>query len=38
MPGGQLVNPQAPVAQKAADQVVFRFQGDGVEFFLIEPH
>ena len=34
MPDGQLVNPQAPVAQKAADQVVFRrFQGEGVEFF-----
>ena len=27
-------NPQAPVAQKVADQVVFRrFQGEGVEFF-----
>ena len=32
-------NPQAPVAQKSADEVVFRnFQGKGVEFFLIEPH
>ena len=28
------VNPQAPVAQKIADEVVFRrFQGEGVEFF-----
>jgi len=28
------VNPQAPVAQKSADEVVFRhFQGEGVEFF-----
>ena len=27
-------NPQAPVAQKIADEVVFRrFQGEGVEFF-----
>ena len=27
-------NPQAPVAQKITDKVVFRhFQGDGVEFF-----
>ena len=27
--------PQAPVAQKIADEVVFRsFQGKGVEFFL----
>ena len=32
------VNPQAPVAQKVADEVVFRrFQGEGVEFFLIGP-
>ena len=30
---GQL-NPQAPVAQKSADEVVFpNFQGEGVEFF-----
>ena len=28
------LNPQAPVAQKSADEVVFRhFQGAGVEFF-----
>ena len=28
------VNPQAPVAQKFVDEVVFRgFQGEGVEFF-----
>ena len=28
------VNPQAPVTQKIADEVVFRhFQGEGVEFF-----
>ena len=28
------INPQAPVAQKFADEVVFRrFQGEGVEFF-----
>ena len=27
-------NPQAPVAQKVADELVFRsFQGEGVEFF-----
>ena len=27
-------NPQAPVAQKVAGEVVFRrFQGEGVEFF-----
>ena len=36
-----LVNPQAPVAQKSADEVVFRrFQGEGVEFYssdLTEP-
>ena len=32
-------NPQAPVAQKTADEVVFRhFQGEGVEFFQIGPH
>ena len=29
------LNPQAPVAQKSSDEVVFRhFQGEGVEFFL----
>ena len=29
-----ILNPQAPVAQKSADEVVFRrFQGEGVEFF-----
>ena len=28
------INPQAPVAQKVADAVVFRpFQGEGVDFF-----
>ena len=28
-----VINPQAPVAQKIADEVVFRrFQGEGVEF------
>ena len=28
------INPQAPVAQKIAYEVVFRhFQGEGVEFF-----
>ena len=33
------VNPQAPIAQKVADELVFRrFQGEGVEFFLIGPH
>ena len=33
------INPQALVAQKTADEVVFRhFQGEGVEFFLIGPH
>ena len=27
-------NPQTPVAQKSADEVVFRhFQGEGLEFF-----
>ena len=31
------VNPHTPIAQKVADEVVFRrFQGEGVEFFLIE--
>ena len=39
----KLINPQAPVAQKTADEVVFRhFQGEGVEFFfksdLSDPH
>ena len=30
-----LINPQAPVAQKIADELVFRrFQGEEVEFFL----
>ena len=30
-----IFNPQAPIAQKSADEVVFRrFQGEGVEFFL----
>ena len=30
----KVLNPQAPVAQKTADEVVFRrFQGEGVEFF-----
>ena len=30
-----MFNPQAPVAQKIADEVVFRrFQGEGVEFFF----
>ena len=34
-----MVNPQAPIAQKTADEVVFRrFQGNGVEFFKIGPH
>ena len=29
-----ILNSQAPVAQKFADEVVFRrFQGEGVEFF-----
>ena len=29
------LNPQAPVAQKIADEVVFRrFEGEGVEFFF----
>ena len=32
------LNPQAPVAQKTADELVFRrFQGEGVEFFKIGP-
>ena len=35
----QYVDPQAPVAQKIADEVVFRrLQGEGVEFFKIGPH
>ena len=30
----RVFNPQAPVAQKTADEMVFRrFQGEGVEFF-----
>ena len=38
-----IVNPQALVAQKIADLVIFRrFQGEGVEFFfksdLTDPH
>ena len=29
-----IINPQAPVAQKVADELVFRrFHGEGVEFF-----
>ena len=36
------VHPQAPVAQKIADEVVFRrFKGEGVDFFksnLTDPH
>ena len=33
------INPQAPVAQKVADKVVFRrFQGEGVDFFKVGPH
>ena len=29
------INPQAPVTQKTADEVVFRrFQGEGVKFFF----
>ena len=33
------INPHTPVAQKVANEVVFwRFQGEGVEFFLIGPH
>ena len=29
------INPQAPVAQKTVDEVLFRhFQGEGVDFFL----
>ena len=36
------LNPQAPVAQKIMDEVVFQhFQGEGVEFFkadLTDPH
>ena len=32
-------NPQAPVAQKTADEVVFRrFQGEEVEFFKFGLH
>ena len=30
----RIINPQAPVAHKIADEVVFRqLQGEGVEFF-----
>ena len=37
--GEQCFNPQTPVAQKSADEVVFRhFRGEGVEFFQIGPH
>ena len=33
------LNPHAPVAQKIADEAVFRrFQGEEVEFFKIGPH
>ena len=33
------INPQTPVAQKVADEVAYRrFQGEGVEFFLVGPH
>ena len=32
-------NPHTPIAQKVADEVIFRrFQGEGVEFFLIGPY
>ena len=32
-------NPQAPVAQKIADEVIFRrSQGEGVEFLKVGPH
>ena len=35
----QNFNPQAPVAQKVADEVVFRrFRGEGFEFFKIGPN
>ena len=35
----QIFNPQAPVAQKSEDEVVFlHFQGEGVEFFLNGLH
>ena len=34
-----VINPQAPVAQKVTDEVIFRrSQGEGVEVFLIGPH
>ena len=37
--GKLILNPQALVAQKVADDVVFRrFQDEGVEFFFIGPH
>ena len=33
------INPHTPIAQKVVDEMVFRrFQGKGVEFFLIGPH
>ena len=32
------VNPQAPAAEKSADEVVFQFfEGEGVEFFSNRP-
>ena len=32
-------NPQAPIAHRIADEVVFRhFQSEAVAFFLIGPH
>ena len=34
-----MLNPQAPVAQKVADEEVFRrFGGEGVDFFYIGPY
>ena len=34
-----IFNPQAPVARKIADEVVFRpFQGEGVEFLQVGSH
>ena len=39
IPRKRLVNPHTLVAQKVVDEVVLqRFQGEGVEFFLIEPY
>ena len=33
------LNPQAPVAQKVADEVIFRrFKDEGVDFLKIRPH